>query len=56
MGFLRALATLFLLPGTIVLNAANISVENDGGIFRSFINMIFWGFIVFMFAIPFMFS
>lgn len=54
MKFLRGLTKLFLLPGTLVLNAANISVEGDGGIFRSFINMIFWGIFAFIFALPFM--
>lgn len=45
MSVLRALTSLFLLPGTLILSALNISVENDGGIFRSLINMIFWGFV-----------
>lgn len=45
MFLLRALTTLFLLPGTLVLSLFNISVEDDGGIFRSLINMLFWGFI-----------
>ena len=43
MPLLRALLTLFLLPGTLVINRIGITVENDGGILRSFINMIFWG-------------
>jgi len=55
MGFLRGLGKLFLLPGTIVLGRMDISPENDGGIFRSFINMIFWGIVAFFAALPFMF-
>ena len=54
MALLRGLTTLFLLPGTLVLNAMNISVESDGGVFRSLINMIFWGFIGVLCAMPFM--
>jgi len=54
MALLRGLLTLFLLPGTLVLGAMNISVENDGGVFRSMINMIFWGFIGVICALPFM--
>lgn len=50
---LRALLTVFLLPGTLALNALNISVEDDGGIFRSLINMIFWGFAGVLIALPF---
>jgi len=56
MAFLRALSTLFLLPGTIVLGVLNIPVESDAGILRSLINMIFWGFICVMGALPFMFG
>lgn len=55
MGFLRFLTKLFLLPGTLVLGALDIEVESDGGIFRSLINMIFWGFLAVMGALPFMF-
>ncbi len=43
MKFLRVLGNLFLLPGTIAMGLFNLSVENDGGIFRSLINMLFWG-------------
>lgn len=55
MAFLKGLGNLFLLPGTLVLGRMNISVENDGGIFRSFINMIFWGIVGFFALVPFMF-
>lgn len=44
---MKALANLllkgFLLPGTIVLSKIGVSIEDDGGILRSFINMCFWG-------------
>ncbi|MEP2943349.1 MAG: hypothetical protein ABJL18_09435 [Hyphomicrobiales bacterium] len=33
----------FLLPGTLVLNWIGITIEEDGGVLRSFINMCFWG-------------
>jgi len=56
MAILNGLATIFLMPGTLVLNSLNISVENDGGVFRSLINMIFWGFVGVMCAVPFMFG
>jgi hypothetical protein len=53
MAFLKMLTSLFLLPGTLVLSALNISIENDGGVLRSLINMLFWGFICVMAALPF---
>ena len=56
MTILRLLTTLFLLPGTLFLNALNIRVEDDGGIFRSLINMIFWGFWGVIIAIFYIFS
>ncbi|MEP6343833.1 MAG: hypothetical protein ABJ275_11015 [Maricaulaceae bacterium] len=54
MAFLRFLANMFLLPGTLVLNAMDISVDSDGGIFRSLINMIFWGIVGVMIIVPIM--
>lgn len=54
MAFLRFLTKLFLLPGTLVLSSLNIDVKDDGGVFRSLINMIFWGFVVVVLALPFM--
>ena len=54
MGFLRFLTKIFLLPGTLVISSLNVTVENDGGILRSLINMIFWGVVVVMGALPFM--
>ncbi len=45
MFILKALLTLFLLPGSLALKWANITVDEDSGVFRSLINMVFWGFI-----------
>lgn len=46
MTFLKRMGDLFLLPGTLVLQSMGVSVEDDGGLFRSFINMCFWGVVV----------
>lgn len=54
MAFLRFLLTAFLFPGTLVLSSLNINIEDDGGVFRSMINMIFWGFVIVVVAVPFM--
>ena len=54
MKLLHLLMKIFLLPGTLVLSSFDIEVESDGGIFRSLINMIFWGFIGIMILLPFM--
>ena len=56
MAILRLLAKLFLLPGTLALSALNITEEDDGGIFRSLINMIFWGILAVIISIPFIIS
>ncbi len=55
MPILRAFAKLFLLPGTIVINALDVSVEDDGGVLRSFVNMIFWGILAVVIMLPFVF-
>ena len=52
MAILRLLAKLFLLPGTLALSALNISEEDDGGIFRSLVNMIFWGILIVIISMP----
>ena len=52
MAFLRFLTTLFLLPGTLALKSLNITEEDDGGIFRSLINMIFWGVLIVIISMP----
>lgn len=54
MALLRGLTTLFLLPGTLALGALNVPVESDAGVLRSLINMIFWGIVVVLGALPFM--
>lgn len=56
MTLIKGLGAFFLLPGTLVLRALDISVEADGGVFRSLINMIFWGFICVLFAIAYLMS
>ena len=43
MFLLRALLKLFLLPGNLVIKWAGMTIEQDGGILRSFVNMCFWG-------------
>jgi len=43
MRILETAANIFLMPGTIVLNALGITIDEDGGIFRSMVNMLFWG-------------
>mgnify|MGYP000380316733 CR=1 FL=1 len=43
MPILNAITALFLLPGTLVLKAVGITIEEDGGILRSLVNMLFWG-------------
>lgn len=53
---LRLLATIFLFPGTAVLSSLNIEVDSDGGIFRSMINMVFWGVIAMFCTLPFVLS
>ncbi|MEO9876637.1 MAG: hypothetical protein ABJ360_03395 [Roseobacter sp.] len=53
MAILKALARGFLLPGTLVLGCMGISVEEDSGIFRSFINSSFWGAIALWIALAF---
>jgi len=55
MKLLNIFTAIFLLPGTLVLKMLNIPVESDGGVFRSLINMIFWGVVAVMVSLPFMF-
>ena len=43
MFFFHTLIKGFLLPGTLVLKWIGITVDEDGGVLRSFINMCFWG-------------
>jgi len=44
--FLKALSAIFLFPGTILINLLGVSVEQDGGVLRSFVNMVFWGIVL----------
>ena len=48
----NALGQAFLLPGTLFLNALGVTVEEDGGVFRSLINMVFWGVVCVLCALP----
>lgn len=52
MTFLKILAHVFLFPGTLALNAMDITEEEDGGVFRSLVNMIFWGIICVLVTLP----
>jgi len=42
---------LFFLPGTLVLQKIGVTVEEDGGVLRSFVNMCVWGFTAMVIAI-----
>jgi len=37
---------LFFFPGDYVIRKVGISIEEDGGILRSFINMCFWSVVI----------
>lgn len=50
--FFKILAQAFLFPGTLVLNAMDITEEEDGGVFRSLVNMIFWGVVCVLVTLP----
>ena len=43
MTILHWLLSIFLFPGTLALQVCGISLEEDGGLFRSFVNMCVWG-------------
>ena len=40
---LKLILKIFLFPGNIVLQKIGVSVEEDSGILRSFINSCVWG-------------
>lgn len=44
--FLESLLVVFLWPGDFVRRQLGIELEMDGGIIRSFVNMIVWGGII----------
>ncbi|MBU4527961.1 MAG: hypothetical protein KUA43_13160 [Hoeflea sp.] len=50
---MKTLLWLFLLPGDLVRQKLGITVEEDGGLIRSFINMCFWGAVTLMIALKF---
>lgn len=43
MTLLNGFITVFLWPGDFVRRRAGMTVEEDGGILRSFVNMCVWG-------------
>ncbi len=47
----KFLLNLFFLPGNLVLNGLGISVEEDSGIIRSFINSCVWGTVALVIAL-----
>lgn len=53
MTLLRMLGTIFLFPGNLALSWLNIKMDSDAGIFRSMINMIFWGIVAMLTILPF---
>ncbi len=53
MSVLRALMYVLFLPGTLVLSALGVTVEEDSGILRSFINSCFWGAVVLIVALKY---
>lgn len=46
MMLLNGLIWIFLAPGDLVRRKLGITVDEDGGLIRSFINMCFWGIVV----------
>lgn len=54
MAALNFILTVFLFPGNLALQKCGISVEEDGGLFRSFINMCVWGAIALGLALHFL--
>jgi hypothetical protein len=48
---MKTILWLFLLPGDLVRQKLGITVEQDGGLIRSFINMCVWGTIVLLIAL-----
>lgn len=51
MNALKIFIWIFFAPGNYVLKKAGITIEEDGGILRSFVNMCVWGFLVIVGAI-----
>ncbi|PWV99130.1 hypothetical protein DFR52_104422 [Hoeflea marina] len=40
---MHTLLFVFLFPGDLVRRKLGITVDEDGGLIRSFVNMCFWG-------------
>ncbi len=53
MALLKILLAIFMLPGNLMLSKFKISEAEDGGIFRSMINMLVWGVVCIAFIVPF---
>ncbi len=51
--FLEMLLNIFLWPGDLVRRKLGIELERDGGIIRSFVNMIVWGGIILFIGLRF---
>jgi hypothetical protein len=50
---MKTLMWLFLLPGDLVRRRLGITVEQDGGLIRSFVNMCFWGAVTLLIALKY---
>lgn len=48
---MKTILWLFLLPGDLVRQKLGITVEQDGGLIRSFVNMCVWGTIALLIAL-----
>ncbi|MCY0094370.1 hypothetical protein [Hoeflea ulvae] len=48
---MKTMIWLFLLPGDLVRQKLGITVEQDGGLIRAFINMCFWGTVALLVAL-----
>ena len=48
---MKTMIWLLLLPGDLVRRRLGITVEEDGGLIRSFINMCFWGAVLLLIAL-----
>lgn len=46
MAFLNMLLAILFFPGNFILKRLNITVEQDEGIMRSFLNSCIWGAII----------
>jgi len=50
---LNMLLKIFLFPGNIVLRKIGVTVEEDSGILRSFINSCVWGGLILLIILKF---